>query len=797
MMQIVYFSQKDQFLAEMEKHPGEMTFVTPSPVKADGLRSELKSTRADVVTIAKFTSDLIELLWNEDSRPQVKRKADLLLIFGILKNKYMPGLGFEQFLQAYNLFSDLRSFTLNHEALASVLEEQTPEISRAVGLFWQLLSVTGYLDEHGAYEKIAETLRSAEESQRLQKTFVFWGFQHLNGQQVDLLKALAIRYPVIIPFPLALKEKLRRSDWLSWVKEHRVTEIDLPEIHRVPQAHWVPINSREVSKHLKEILKDGDQIVLGVAKLTSLHLDIVPSTKVSYKIPHELIGVELRALAQLLKDDLSEGCSFGDLQQDLATRKSACLGVRGESTPQFKMLKAIQLYQDGLKLIRELTDEEIKVDIFFLKLLSEVVILNQPRTSYVPMSSHAFTIDFKDMSSLEEVKRDRPVILCVDDRFDEIQSLGQNYTETIQKSLSALGPLKRNELELLFKQWEFLDLFSEARVTVLMSEATLKHSLIWKRLLGGIKLNKELEKKEFQGKFLRDQFKLTVNKPFQGSFSASKFQTFLDCPRKFYYSYVEKIFPSTALKKDFDHLLSGIVIHQIIEIFMKRKLQVEQLGALTREIMNDHITQKSLTLPQDTFSQRELIFNHRALNGINFLKRLCGAAGENVDWNIEQDFSLTGEHKITGKIDCIGTSAKYLFLLDFKSTGSGAASYKEIEDLESLQLWAYAKAAAITQDKFSSRSVILGFVVLDNPAESNLLLSDEDLLKKLKEEKLCKAKVFRSEFTELLKAAEEKMSQLAKSILEEKDFPGVPRKASVCHFCELSKVCVKSELNHV
>src|SRR5665647_429174 len=137
MMRIVYFSQKEQFLTQMETFSGETIFIAPSPAKADGLRNILPlALSSDVVTIAKFTSNLIEHLWSEVERPEVKRKSDLLLVFGILKNKYLPELGFEQFTQAYNLFSDLRSFTLDEEALSTVMEEQSPEVRKAVGLFW-------------------------------------------------------------------------------------------------------------------------------------------------------------------------------------------------------------------------------------------------------------------------------------------------------------------------------------------------------------------------------------------------------------------------------------------------------------------------------------------------------------------------------------------------------------------------------------------------------------------------------------------------------------------------------------
>lgn len=460
------------------------------------------------------------------------------------------------------------------------------------------------------------------------------------------------------------------------------------------------------------------------------------------------------------------------------------------------MFKAIQLYQDAVKLITDLTDENIAVDSFFLKLLNEVVTLNQPRTSYVPMAPEAFTIEMKDMSSLEDVKRDRRVLLCVDDRFEEIQSLGQNYTEAIQKALAALGPLKRNELELQFKRWEFCDLFSQAEVLVLMSESTLKHSLVWKRLFQDIALEKLTDKSVFFEKKIIDHFKSLERKNFSGSFSASKFQSFLDCPRKFYFSYVDKVFPQVSLEKDFDSLVSGTISHRIIEIFHKRKLNEEDLPQLTQEIMHEFIQEKNLQLSRETYLQHQIVFNHRALNGIQFLKRLEEIMGESIEWTMEQDFSLTEEYKLTGKIDCVGVSTKSVLLLDFKSTAAAASTNSEVEDFESLQLWTYAKAASTTIKDFAQKNIILGYISLDKPIESNLLVTDEDLANKVKTFKFCKQKYLERPFPELFKEAQEKMSSLVLTIQAEKDFPALPRKATTCRFCELTKVCVKSEIKH-
>lgn len=784
MMQIVYFSQKEQFLTEMERRGENLVFVTPSPAKADGLRTRLSGKSShDVITIAKFTSNLVQDLWGQEEKPQVKRKSELLLIFGILKNKYLPDLGYEQFSQAYNLFSDLRSFTLNEDALTSVLDEQPEVIKNAVQLFWRLLDVTSYLDEHGAYQQIAERLRSAEENEKLQKTYIFWGFQHLNGQQVDLLKALGIRYEVIIPFPLSLKDKIKKSDWISWLKDIRVTETDLELKEFSPKGKLLPINSREISLQLKGILKPHDQIILGVSKLSAEHIDIIPSQEVRFKIPHQLITPELREINRDLKN-------FSGTTTDLKNNQIEKL----KSAPSLKHFRAHQLYLEALNSISEMTDEEIPVDLFFLKLLSEVVNLNQPRTSYVPVSSKELTMDLKDMSSLEEIDRKRRVLLCIDDRFDDIQGLGQNYTESIQKALAALGPLKRNELELLFRQWEFRDLFSHADVTVMMGEGTLKHSLIWKRLFHNIDLSRIEKTSGGYSREPKDYFRTLDKKAFHGSFSASKLQTFIDCPRKFYFSYVDKVFPNILLEKDFDPMTSGTIIHEIIERFFKENLALDDLKSLTTKVMQIYIKEKNLELPREVYLQRELIFNHRAMNGIQFIRDLETKLGDKIEWKIEEPFQIDEKFKLNGRIDCLGIGSKYLLLLDFKSTEFSASSNTDVAEFEALQLWAYAHAS---ESRIGNKTVIMGYVVLDDSSKSNLLTSDEETAKLIKDAKLCKSHRFKEEFSIKLKEAQEKMIGLSLAIQAEKEFKATPRKSSTCDFCELNKVCVKSELTNV
>lgn len=795
MMRIVYFEQKEELLSYLENLPGDKQFITPSPMKADGLRSRLRNPDAsDVITIPKFTSFLVETLFEGRELPEIKRKAELLLIFGILKDQYLPDLSYEQFIQAYNLFSDLRSFTLNAEALGPVLEEEPQEIAHAVTLFWKLLELTGYKDEHGGYQILSETLRSSEENEKLRKNFIFWGFQHLNGQQVDLLKALAIRYEVIVPFPSTLRPLLKRSDWISWLLDAQVKEVFLDGERAVPRAKWIEVNSREIAVNLKHLLRDQDQVLLGVSKLSASHLDIVPSRRISYKITHELLHSELLEVHSYLKTECRGVNTLDTVLAVLSGWKRTVLSdVKHIS---FKLLKAIELYESAIREIRELSDIAVKVDLFFLKLLHEVVALNQPRTSYVPLSGDELTVDLADMSMLENIDRKRRVLVCIDERFEDIQGLGQNYPESIQKALGALAPLKRNELELQFKKWEFDDLFSQSDVTVLMNPMTLKHNLVWKKLFQNIELVPEKNQAPRFDRKLMDHYRALPKKSFEGDFSASKFQSFHDCPRRFYFSYVDKVFPSVTLEQDFDSLTSGSISHRIIELYLREKLAKDDVPALTRRVMDEYIRDNHLELPGEAYLEWELLFNHRSMNGIMFLENLEAALKEKIEWFPESEFDFTDNYRMKGKIDCLGINGHQIILLDFKSTKGAASTNKEIENLDSLQLWAYAKAASVSHKDFATKDIIMGFVSLDNPKESNLFHSSPELEKELKASKLCTQGKPKKDFRELFREAEERMQSLALAIKSESGFIARPRKEKVCTYCELNKVCVKSVVTH-
>jgi transketolase N-terminal domain/subunit len=65
----------------------------------------------------------------------------------------------------------------------------------------------------------------------------------LNGQQIDLLKALSSFCQVIIPLPLSIKGKEKRSDWISWMMDSSTKVEELLTLTPPPKASWIKINT--------------------------------------------------------------------------------------------------------------------------------------------------------------------------------------------------------------------------------------------------------------------------------------------------------------------------------------------------------------------------------------------------------------------------------------------------------------------------------------------------------------------------------------------------------------------------
>ena len=150
---------------------------------------------------------------------------------------------------------------------------------------------------------------------------------------------------------------------------------------------------------------------------------------------------------------------------------------------------------------------------------------------------------------------------------------------------------------------------------------------------------------------------------------------------------------------------------------------------------------------------------------------------------------------INGRIDCLGLSSETIYLFDFKSTAYSASTAKEVMDLEAIQLWTYAVASKKMIADFDHKKLVMGYIVLDEPESSLILTSDEEVFELFDSSELCK--VHKMNLNLEITDIEKRIGDYIQKIEEEVNFPPLPRKKAVCDYCELNKVCLKSDSNNV
>ena len=776
MMHFVYFNDSSRLWDWINNNYSNTLYIAPSPAKADGLRTRLqgRGVTTDVLTVNKFLSDLIK---ERKLDLNLKRKSELYLIFGWLRSAYFPELTFEQFSNAYTLFSELRSFSLDLTALAPILEEQDAHIKRTIEFFWNILEQTGLHDEHSAYAELTQSLRG-ENFVEQKHNYVFWGFQHLNGLQIDFLKALAIREDVLIPFPASLKDKLKSSDWPSWLISglDDIQTID-EEDDKTLTLKWRKTNSRELSLQLKTEIKPHDQVVLGVSKIEDTHLHLLPYGEVQFKVPHQLVAKEIATYFSKLEE-----MSFSDFKEKVREDLLGAIAVQN-----FKRLKVLQLIEEALASMDEITDVQPHVDKFFIYLLKEVVSLNQPRTSYISLNNSNESVELKSFGDIESLDLSRRIIFCLDERFGDLVTLGQRYSVDMLKNLSVLGPIKRSELDLEFKKWELREIIKNDNSLLLMPPELLKHSLSWSKILEGIEIVHEEFSLVRSDRNIKDYFDTKKFKKFEGHFSASKVRSYLECPRKFYFNYVEQLFPDVVLATELDPRVKGTLSHKIIELAIKNG--VEDVSEIAKIVLDEEV--KGLHLKDEDYQNNLIQLTLRSSNGLGVLKKIEEVLSIKANWIIEDRFSFELEGSFKGQIDCYAVVDNFLILLDFKSTSSAAPTLGRIRSFEDLQLWTYLLGLENKGIDVKNLSLITGYVVLDEPAKSILLFTDESLSKEFKP--FYSANPLKLEITECLENVQDILNQSLNKMRSDETFLAKPLNKDVCLFCDFSRVCMKGK----
>ncbi len=240
------------------------------------------------------------------------------------------------------------------------------------------------------------------------------------------------------------------------------------------------------------------------------------------------------------------------------------------------------------------------------------------------------------------------------------------------------------------------------------------------------------------------------------TWSASRLKTFLDCKRKYYYRYIQKL----QAKND-DELNEGAFLHSLLD-----HLYAEQDSFSTKEEMQkniDILLDKLLPYEDAKTNYQKLLWKEKLKGFVE-----SQVAHFKADWKVverEKEFQADiGGLKFKGRIDRIDQNSTHTLVLDYKSGSTKEAQKsKNIETLNDLQM-------SIYQQMLSTKyqNINLAFV-----------------------------KLFENGEIEEITALEEKNERLSEVIVELKQTKSfVARKCEdlqKCKWCEFTLLCSRGD----
>ncbi len=773
--------------------------ICPSPVIADATRRRLSnhSLPTECLTISKFLGDFYGELGSEK---EVTRKSELLRILATvwrLKFSEEPTYFFEQ---AFELFTDLRSFTLNPQLIESLLSHYDPIIANAVRYFWLVVEGQEIIDEHLAYHLILEGIDSgviAIDSALKGKGLVFQGFTHLSGSQIDLLKALGRFSDVIIPIPQEVIKESVKTDWVDWISTQADTIVEHVKGDEVISECSQIVEFERLS--LNDVLANvmgSDEGDLLVVKNNLSFQNVLTINKRDF-----FFKTELNFFKGISRDYQNQMDKI--LSQDGEAKSTSILSyLEGKlenilkGSRNFQVFVEIKFLKILIKEIEQwcsLSSENELIDRFSLKIIWEILTLNLPRTYNIPLLKDG-TSKILTLKELPEVDTEKKTIVVVDEGHDLKGSGASSYSKEVSEILYTLGPVRRKGLDISFYKVQLKEVLLAKTSVLLIEKGLAGHDKLWSNLVselrskGAVDINLELQSKERQG-VPNSSFSIIDHRPAQ-SISASRLQTYLDCPRKYYYSYILKMGNEPPRHSSVDPRLLGNFEHEIVQRYLSQSRIWD--GPLFESII-DEIVKMPVSLQQSMVLHEETIAEVKCYSKV-MIEELLKLVVKDPDCTFEFESPMKGAGAI-GFADIYIKSKEFgRMLFDLKRSASSVPQKNEVLNLSSIQLWYYMEFVENKREYFD----VYGFLNFSDPSSSLLFFNNEDSAAALTELDFLNIEKMHPtheefdqtqyDFLELYKDVKDKINS-------KDEFPISPKNSSVCHFCPGNIICSREVTN--
>lgn len=778
----LYYGQKNIFNLTYLRSKEKVFVITPSPSSADLVREKIgghDSDRVDVITMSEFLRSNQGI---EGGEKEKWRKSKILKNLATVWKKFNSKLPQGAFFQAFLHITDLRSHTLNKELIADLLDEYGEDMGQMLSLLWDMFDQLDIYDEQKAYADLAVTYRENPEIFK-DKNIIFYGFDFLNPSQIDLLHSLAIANDVFVPLPKEVYEQSIPSDWVRWINGELI-EIDQKKELKEVKAKLILYEKNRMAEVLNAQEFDKKDAKINVFLCESNpninQIREIPIPGLSYKVSASIFNDRLHGLFEEFADRFI-GHKTQDLIWDIKRRIEEW-GPRDS----FSLLKIYKQIESELEEWNDLSVENEVVTLFDLEVLKQVISLNLPRTFLTPHLEQ-YRGRLSGLESILGLSEDIPSLVIASSSYRPVKGRDNPYSEKMMELLSAISPVPRVEFQSYFITGRLKNILESPEITFLVERDLYASDPFWgeflrenklslsnqnltpRRAIDLLILDKEIAKKIEQKELLPPKH-----------ISASRLQSYLDCPRKYFFSYLYNFNIFTELPVEMSAAEIGRIEHQCIKEVIEYQLKTNEFNA-TERIVKKALDDFSLGQRKNfTKLQREkYIFEvTKAVDsGLRQLHNL-GIDPKNMQFEIDLGEMTFQGHKVRGEVDFFGLeNGETSFLLDFKRSSWGVSGRSDILSYSSLQLWFYLYF--MKENIINLNDVFLGYICLMNPEDSLILSTNQAK----------GGKKYLENIESLLSQFEVFLADLIEKIKNDRSFCAKPRDVSVCRTCHMANVC--------
>ncbi len=693
--------------------------------------------------------------------------------------KHFPDKSKEYFFFAADIFRDLRSFTTDIDLLSECLEEFDHTTKKAVTLFWEYIEKKGIVDEDEYYRRMTE--RFLHENARCDKeTVAFIGFQHMTAHQVDLIKALSINHNVYLLLDQYQCDNAQDTDWVNWFDVTRKEKTN--QLGKKLQVKVLTYPKNRPAEYIHHFLQGRKKthVVLAQKNPDFNHCNEIAVSGASFRYREDIFTPIIDEIFEeiTLRTSLHGSAlepSF--IEEFLEKKLTKELSKKGEKN--FRLIKILSFLQELMDKWKNVSQKNDKITDLDIAIFKKVALICLPKTYAQKIveapNAFIFGIDKVPIKSDAEIN-----ILVASSNYNAFEQDFYRYNPKSINILSAIGPIRKKEFEILFFKKQIINFLQRKNAILFIEEGLFEENLFW----GEIEQTIEISSLSFQQKkrVRPKDFLSQKNKKYNANtyYSASKLQTYIDCPRRFYYTYIERLSPNFQVLNELGPAQLGILEHEIIKEFFEKRGPLDKV--VTR-ILDSFILNNSMSISESNYLLYREAIKQNADKGISFVKHLKKV------FEISQYFF---EHPIEdgqfkgGRADFVAYSPKGVILIDFKRSPQGVPSRVDIVERREIQILYYFSHLEIPIDN----SACVGFYCLSEPKKSYLISKypEIDLGQDIH------AKKFNKNIEDAFKNYPTWEGDLVEEIQQDRDFKASPRDTAICNYCHLRTICPRGTL---